>query len=72
MEDLKPIPEREIKGLLALKDESTKAGLDRIAPYDPLKRYLYEIKKFSPLSRRKSTISPCATATPAIAKLPIA
>ena len=53
VEDLKPIPEREIKGLLALKDESTKAGLDRIAPYDPLKRYLYEIKKFSPLSREE-------------------
>lgn len=53
VEDPDSRPEREIKGLLALKDKSIEARLDRIAPYDPLKRYLYEIKRFSPLSREE-------------------
>jgi RNA polymerase sigma-32 factor len=41
----------EIAGLLELKDEALQA--DKLAPYDPLKRYLYEIRKFRPLSREE-------------------
>jgi RNA polymerase sigma-32 factor len=44
-------PEREIKGLLELKDEDLELDANKLAPYDPLKRYLYEISRFHPLSR---------------------
>jgi RNA polymerase sigma-32 factor len=45
--------EREVKGLLELKDDTLEADATRLAPYDPLRRYLYEISKFSPLSREE-------------------
>jgi RNA polymerase sigma-32 factor len=44
-------PKREIAGLLELKDEGLQ--VDKLAPYDPLKRYLYEISRFHPLSREE-------------------
>jgi RNA polymerase sigma-32 factor len=44
-------PKHEIAGLLELKDEDLRA--DKLAPYDPLKRYLYEIRRFQPLSREE-------------------
>lgn len=46
-------PKREIRGLLELKDEDIQAESNKLAPYDPLKRYLYEISKYSPLSREE-------------------
>lgn len=46
-------PEREIRGLLELKEEDLGADASKLAPYDPLRRYLYEIGKFSPLSREE-------------------
>jgi RNA polymerase sigma-32 factor len=46
-------PEREIRGLLELKDDALGADATKLAPYDPLRRYLYEISKFSPLSREE-------------------
>ena len=44
-------PEREIKGLLELKEEDLELDANKLARYDPLKRYLYEISRFHPLSR---------------------
>jgi RNA polymerase sigma-32 factor len=46
-------PEREIRGLLELKEDAFEADSTRLAPYDPLRRYLYEISKFHPLSREE-------------------
>ena len=34
-------------------DNTQKAGSTKLAPYDPLRRYVYEISKFSPLSREE-------------------
>jgi RNA polymerase sigma-32 factor len=53
VDDTEIKPEREIRGLLELKDESPEADTTRLAPYDPLRRYLYEIGKFAPLSREE-------------------
>ncbi len=44
-------PKHEIAGLLELKDEDLQA--DKLAPYDPLRRYLYEISRFQVLSREE-------------------
>jgi RNA polymerase sigma-32 factor len=44
-------PRHEIAGLLELKDKGLQA--DKLAPYDPLKRYLYEISRFHSLSREE-------------------
>ncbi len=52
MEETEDKPEREIRGLLELKDDAL-ADATKLAPYDPLRRYLYEISKFSPLSREE-------------------
>jgi RNA polymerase sigma-32 factor len=46
-------PEREIRGLLELKGDALEADSTKLAPYDPLRRYLYEISKFHPLSREE-------------------
>jgi RNA polymerase sigma-32 factor len=46
-------PKREIRGLLEVKDEDIQAESNKLAPYDPLKRYLYEISKYNPLSREE-------------------
>ncbi len=51
MEETEEKPEREIKGLLELKEEDLGLGANKLAHYDPLKRYLYEISRFHPLSR---------------------
>lgn len=53
MDETDEEPTREIKGLLELKVEGPEADANKLAPYDPLKRYLYEIGKFSPLSREE-------------------
>jgi RNA polymerase sigma-32 factor len=44
-------PRHEVAGLLELKDEELQA--DKLAQYDPLKRYLYEIGRFHSLSREE-------------------
>jgi RNA polymerase sigma-32 factor len=46
-------PKREIKGLLELKDDDLRAEANKLTRYDPLKRYLYEISKYGPLSREE-------------------
>jgi RNA polymerase sigma-32 factor len=46
-------PEREIRGLLELKEDALEADSTRLAPYDPLRRYLYEISKLHPISREE-------------------
>lgn len=46
-------PEREIRGLLEDRDEAFTAESTRLAPFDPLKRYLHEISRFHPLSREE-------------------
>jgi RNA polymerase sigma-32 factor len=46
-------PEPEIRGLLELKDESLEPTSTKLAPYDPLRRYLFEINRFKPLSREE-------------------
>jgi RNA polymerase sigma-32 factor len=46
-------PEREIRGLLELKDESHEPTSTKLTTYDPLRRYLWEISKFKPLSREE-------------------
>jgi RNA polymerase sigma-32 factor len=51
--EIENTPEREIRGLLELKDEGLQADSNKLARYDPLKRYLYEIGRFSPLSREE-------------------
>ncbi len=57
VEEIEPKPEPEVepevKTLLALSEESSDAGPSKLAPYDPLKRYLFEIGKFGPLSREE-------------------
>jgi RNA polymerase sigma-32 factor len=50
MEDGK---DREIKGLLELKEDGLEGGSTKLAPYDPLRRYLYEISRFEPLTREE-------------------
>ena len=51
MDETEEKPEREIKGLLELKEEDLELDANKLARYDPLKRYLYEISRFRPLSR---------------------
>jgi RNA polymerase sigma-32 factor len=46
-------PEREIRGLLELKDDAFEAESTKLAPYDPLRRYLHEISRFHPLGREE-------------------
>lgn len=53
MDETENQPEREIKGLLELKNDALGADATKLVPYDPLRRYLYEISKFSPLSREE-------------------
>ncbi len=53
MDEIENRPERQIKGLLELKEEPFGAEASKLAPYDPLRRYLFEISKFSPLSREE-------------------
>ena len=53
MEETEAKPEREIRGLLELKDEDLEMDTHKLAPYDPLKRYLFEISRFRPLSREE-------------------
>ena len=53
MEEAEAKPEREIRGLLELKDEDLEIDSHELAPYDPLKRYLFEISRFHPLSREE-------------------
>jgi RNA polymerase sigma-32 factor len=49
-------PDREVRGLLELKDEDLEPSSTRIAPYDPLRRYLLEIRKFGALSREEERV----------------
>jgi len=51
--DVENEPERQVRGLLELKDERYQPDSDKLVPYDPLKRYLYEISRFKPLSREE-------------------
>ena len=53
MEETENEPRREIRGLLELKEEDLRAETNKLTRYDPLKRYLYEISKFGPLSREE-------------------
>jgi len=53
VDEIENKPEREIKGLLELKDHALGADATKLAPYDPLRRYLYEISRFNPLSREE-------------------
>ena len=43
----------KIRGLLELKEENLRAETNKLTRYDPLKRYLYEISRFHPLSREE-------------------
>ena len=52
-EEAEEKPEREIRGLLELKGEDLELDTDKLAPYDPLKRYLFEISRFKALSREE-------------------
>src|SRR4030042_6047611 len=53
VEEAEAKPEREIRGLLELKDEDLEIDTHKLAPYDPLKRYLFEISRFRPLTREE-------------------
>lgn len=53
MDETETKPKREIRGLLELRDEDIQAESNKLAPYDPLRRYLYEISKYNPLSREE-------------------
>lgn len=53
MNETETTPEREIKGLLELRDKDIQAESNKLAPFDPLRRYLYEISKYSPLSQEE-------------------
>ena len=50
MEEAEAKPEREIRGLLELKDEDLEIDSYELAFYDLLKRYLFEISRFHLLS----------------------
>ncbi len=50
---MKESKDREIRGLLELKEEDLEGDSNKLAPYDPLRRYLYEISRFEPLSREE-------------------
>ncbi len=53
MEESEKEPESRIKGLLDDKEAGIQEGTGKLAPYDPLRRYLYEIRKFGPLTREE-------------------
>lgn len=53
MDETETRPRREIRGLLELRHEDIQAESDKLAPYDPLRRYLYEISKYNPLTREE-------------------
>jgi RNA polymerase sigma-32 factor len=53
VEETENEPRREIRGLLELKEENLRAETNKLTRYDPLKRYLYEISRFGPLSREE-------------------
>jgi RNA polymerase sigma-32 factor len=53
VEEMGNKPKREIKGLLELKDADLQADANKLARYDPLRRYLYEISKYASLSREE-------------------
>ena len=53
MEETEREPEVRIKGLLDDNDADSRSGAGKLAPYDPLRRYLWEIRKFLPLTREE-------------------
>jgi RNA polymerase sigma-32 factor len=53
MNEIQDMLERKIRGLLGPKDHTQEADSTTLVPHDPLRRYLYEISKFSLLSREE-------------------